>query len=91
MYTLIQSYLTGRYQCTLESQIITYEYILSGVQILKVFFMTPSLDPCFFYNDLTITLNNNSLPILFADYTSVLITASNPIDWGGDPETFRTT
>jgi hypothetical protein len=45
MYLLIQSYLTGRYQCILESQIRTY--IRNGVQIIKEFLMVPSLDPCF--------------------------------------------
>lgn len=33
-----------------------------------------------YINDLPVTLNNNSIPILFADDTGVLITTSNPID-----------
>jgi hypothetical protein len=80
--TLIQSYLTGRYQCVVINSKISIHDIYSKWGINSKDASQESIvGPLFliYINDLPIT-PNNSTPTLFANDTSVLIATSNLID-----------
>jgi hypothetical protein len=78
IYTLIQSYLTGRYQCVvINSKISTYNmYSKRGINSKSVpqGFMLGLLLFLIYINDPPITSNDNATPILFASDTSIFIT-----------------
>jgi len=84
MCTLIQSYLTGRYQCVVRNFKISNHNMCSkwginskGVPQGSILGPLPSL---IYINNLPVTLNNKPMPIFVADDTSVFITTSNLID-----------
>jgi len=82
--TVIQSYLTGRYQCVVRNCKISNHNIYSkwginskDVPQGSILGPLPSL---IYFTNLPVTLNNKPIPLLVADDTSVFITTSNLID-----------
>ena len=78
--TLIQSYLTGRYQCVVRNSEISNHNVyskwginLKGVPQGSILGPLPSV---IYINNLPVTLNNKPIPILIANDTSVSVTQS---------------
>jgi hypothetical protein len=84
MYTLIQSYVTGMYQRVVLNSNISNHNIDSKWSInSKGVPQRSTFGPWLFLisiNDILITLHNNSIAILFATDTNILITTSKMIN-----------
>jgi hypothetical protein len=88
---LIKSYLKNGYQTAVTDKKLTLEYLIKLGKNRK--WCPTVINSCtfaflsfsFFYiNDLPQLINNKSIPVLFADDTSIIVTHSNPTDFNRD-------
>jgi hypothetical protein len=90
-YKLYKSYLTNRYQRTLlfnENGTTTSSWAKNEHGVPQGSVLGPLLF-LIFINDLPKFVNGKSVPILFADDTSILLSHSNPTDFNNNINTIQ--